>query len=238
MQIDDETLMALSDGQLNEAEAQRVRAAIAQDTNAQARLRQFEETRSRLRALAAQDQAAAPSDTALIARIRAAGLATRQDQQTPALPAAAPANRNRAPLAAIAAMFMAAVVGFGWWQTNETPDGAALTSEQVAALDNLPSGEGLVLADGQDMTIIASYRNGAGEFCREFETHRDEAMQIGIVCRSDGGAPWASRFAADYPVSGGFVPASGDLPELDEYLRQTDAGDPMSAEDEAAELAK
>ena len=75
MQIDDETLMALADGELGQAEAARISAAIADDPEAQARLRLFSESRARLKALSSAAPAA-PYDKDLIARIRAAGSAS------------------------------------------------------------------------------------------------------------------------------------------------------------------
>ncbi|MCZ0962512.1 anti-sigma factor family protein [Paracoccus benzoatiresistens] len=227
MQIDDETLMALADGELDQAEAARVSAAIADDPEAQARLRRFAETRARLRALTAETQAAL-SDDALIARIRAASAAPQA-----ASPVPAPANANRAPLAAIAAALTAAVVGIGWWQMGGTASG--LPQAQVAALDSLPSGEATVLDDGRELTMIASYRTAAGDFCREYETAQGGALTVGVACRQ-GGA-WQQQFASDITAAQGYVPASGDISALDDWLAETGAGEPLTPEDEAITLS-
>lgn len=229
MQIDDETLMALADGELDGAEAARISAAIADDPEAQARLRRFTETRARLRALTAETQTAL-SDKALIARIRAAASAA---QAAPPVARPAPANTNRAPWAAIAAALTAAVLGIGWWQMGDRP--ASLSQAEVAALDRLPSGEAAALDDGRALTMIASYRTAAGDFCREYEIARDKALTVGVACRK--GDAWRQQFASDMTAADGYVPASGDIAALDDWLAETGAGEPLTPEDEAAALS-
>lgn len=230
MQIDDETLMALADGELDRAESARISAAIADDPEAQARLRRFAETRARLKALSTEGPAR-QADDALIARIRAAGVAP----QAPAALAPPPAaNANRAPWAALAAALTAAVVGLGWWQMGDAPDG--LPRAEVAALDSLRSGQATVLEDGRDLTVIASYRTAEGAFCREYETARDASLTVTVACREGG--DWQRQFASDMVATDGYVPASGDIAALDDWLAETGAGDPLTPEDEAAALAE
>lgn len=229
MQIDDETLMALADGELDKAEAARVSAAIARDPEAQARLRRFAQTRARLRALSTETQTAL-SDAALIARIRAG---TGTAQAAPPVAPPAPANANRAPLTAIAAALAAAVVGIGWWQMSAGPD--TLPGAEVAALDSLPSGEAATLDDGRALTMIASYRTAAGDFCREYETARDQSLTVSVACRE--GDAWKKRFASDLTSADGYVPASGDIAALDAWLAENGVGDPLTPEDETAALS-
>lgn len=232
MQIDDETLMALADGELDRAEAARISAAIADDPQAQARLRRFTETRARLRALSGEGPGG-QADNALIARIRAASLAPQAPQAPTPAPAPA-ANANRAPWAALAAALTAAVVGLGWWQMGGAPDG--LPQGEIAALDSLPSGQATVLEDGRDLTVIASYRTTEGAFCREYETAQDASLTVSLACRD--GDTWQRQFASDMTPTDGYVPASGDIAALDDWLAQTGAGDPLTPEDEAAALAE
>ena len=233
MQIDDETLMALADGELGQAEAARISAAIADDPEAQARLRLFSESRARLKALSSAAPAV-PSDKDLIARIRAAGSAAQaQATATPTAPPG-PANTNRAPWAALAAAMALAVVGLGWWQMGDAPDG--LPRAEVAALDSLRSGQATVLEDGRDLTVIASYRTAEGAFCREYETARDASLTVTVACREGG--DWQRQFASDMVATDGYVPASGDIAALDDWLAETGAGDPLTPEDEAAALAE
>lgn len=233
MQIDDETLMALADGELGQAEAARISAAIADDPEAQARLRLFSESRARLKALSSAAPAA-PSDKDLIARIRAAGSAAQAQATVTPTAAPGPANTNRAPWAALAAAMALAVVGLGWWQMGGAP--SDLLQAEVAALDSLPSGQGLELGDGRDLTMIASYRTADGAFCREYETAQDASLTVSVACRDGDG--WQRQFASDMTGLDGYVPASGDIAALDEWLSNTGAGDPLAPEDEAAALAE
>lgn len=235
VQIDDVTLMALADGELDHAEASRVQALIAGDLEAQARFRRFSESRDRLRALAAASDDAT-DDAKLIARIRAASVTSALSAQP--VPQSRPANRNRAPMAALAAALTAAVIGLGWWQGPQTPQSSApvLSADVVAALSSLPSGEGRLLDDGRDLTIIASYSSDDVEICREYETSRDGLMQVVVACRADDA--WTQRFAVELTAPDGYQPATGDIPGLDAYLAQSAAGEPLTLEEEAALLGQ
>ncbi|WP_295044356.1 hypothetical protein [uncultured Paracoccus sp.] len=235
MQIDDETLMALADGELDGAEAARVSAAIADDPQAQARLRRFSETRARLRALS-KAPAGQTDDDDLIARIRAASIAASIPAPVSAAPPPAPAvaaNRNRAPWTAIAAGLMAVAMGLGWWQMTA---GDTLAPAEIAALDSLPSGQAATLEDGNGLTMIASYRTAEGALCREYETEGTARLTVSVACRGSDG--WQRQFASVMTATDDYVPASGDITALDDWLAQTGAGEPLTLEDEAAALAE
>lgn len=233
MQIDDQTLMALADGELDAATAATVSATVKADPALQARLRMFSETRRRLRADAPAVQPS-DKDADLIAMIRAAQTASNTTAKSLPPAAAQPANMNRRPLMAIAAALALAVVGLGWWQ-NGGPSETGLGAGQLAALDSLPSGQTQRLDDGRDLTMIASYQNGDGEFCREYETFGD-AAQIVVACRGSDG--WAERFAVSIQEDPGYVPAAGEIAELDQFLNQSGMGQPLSPEAEATALAE
>lgn len=235
MQIDDETLMAFADGELDPDQSAKVQAAIDADPALQVRLRAFTETRAALKSAIAPQSSL--QDTDLIARIRAASVAppraSAQPEPAPRLPK--PANFNLRPFAtAIAAAMALAVVGGIWWQSGG-PDQGGMAAAQVAALNELPSGEARE-TDGGTMTVIASYRAGDGALCREYETADGHATRVAVACRE--GEDWAERFAVDLTADGGYQPASGDIPGLDDFLTSTGAGQPMTADEEAAALAE
>ena len=229
MQIDDQTLMALADGELDAASAARITAVVKTDPALQARLRMFTETRTRLASTATPQPSAKDAD--LIAMIRAAQAGSAPDTMPPP---AQPANINRRPLMAIAAAAALAVVGLGWWQSGG-PEATGPGAAQTAALDSLPSGQTLRLDDGRDLTMIASYRDGDGAFCREYETFGDDA-QVVVACRDADG--WAERFAIGIKQDPGYVPATGDIAELDQFLQRSGMGEPLSPQDEATALAE
>lgn len=242
MQIDDETLMALADGELAPHLADKVALAVADDPELQQRLERF----TRSRAVLADLAKAAPSpgiDPALGARIRAASVPTDSApfQVVPDTTAAATpklANLNRAPLAAIAAAFALALVGFGWYGMNTDPTSAGTGGAVSAALDSVGSGEGTQLGDGQELTVIASYRNGAGELCREYEIFGGELIpELRVACH-EGAEGWNTRFSLTTGEPGSaYLPASGEEEALDSFLSESGAMAPMTLEEEASALS-
>ncbi|MFC3569106.1 hypothetical protein [Paracoccus simplex] len=236
MQIDDETLMALADGELDPGRAEAVRRAVAADPELQARLRRFEETRRLLAGLRGQGGGAGTgrgsgtgtgTEDPLAAMIRAAAA------KAPPAAAPQPANLNRRPWMAAAASVAVVAIGLGWWQWPEhAPTG--LAEAELAALDNMASGQVQPLADGGELAMIASFRAEGGALCREYETVRGEAQRIVLACR--GTAGWQERFAATATGAGAdYRPASGET-SIDAALAAIGAGAPMTPEEEAQAL--
>lgn len=235
MLMSDETLMALADGELPSDLAKKVMASVKADPELQARLRMFTETRRLLRDDAMHSQPS-PREDALIAQIRAAALTPPATTAAPTAAVAA-ANLNRRPLAAIAAALAAAVFGLGWWwQSGDGHDSGAMPAAQVAALEGLMSGDTSTLPDGQGLTMIASYLTGAGDLCREFETHSDGLMTIIVACRDEAG--WTQHFATNVTAQQDYVPASGEIEALDTFLANAGVGAPLTPDEETAALAK
>lgn len=246
MQISDDTLMALADGELAPELASEVADAVARDPELAARLRKFTETR---RLLSGMGKAApAPAiDPALIARIRAASAG---GADTPAKPpqvqvidttrAATPtlANINRAPLAMVASICILALVGIGWYGMNYDSGPGDTANRLTAALDSQPTGSNIPLGEGGQVTIISTWRNGAGELCREYELSGGAlAPELQVSCHQ-GDQGWNTRFSAVVGDPGtAYVPAEGGFEELDRYLEATGAMAPMTAEEEASALS-
>ena len=246
MQIDDETLMALADGQLDADRAEALRRAVAADPDLQRRLARFTETRRLLGELRQSDTGqpnagqtdAGHSEDPLAAMIRAAAQPAPQpapqqpkpQQTTPP----SPANLNRRPwLAAAASVALAALV-FGWWQQSGAPAPQGLAQPEIAALDELRAGQVRGLDDGTQLSMIASYRGDEGQLCREYETVRDSTIRIVLACRGTEG--WQQRFAAlSATQDGTFQPAS-DESAIDAALQAVGADQPLTPEEEAAAL--
>lgn len=235
MHIDDEKLMAFADGELDPTTAAEIAAAVDADPALRTRLRIFSESRDRLRIEAREmTTQATAQDSDLIARIRAE-TATPTNSGTSSA-AEAPANINRRPLATIAAALALAVIGGGlWWQLGDSRI-ANLEQAHIDALDSLPSGEAQTLDGQTSLTMIASYQTGDGELCREFETHDATDMKIVVACRDQDG--WSQRFAADIEAVEGYVPAAGDIGELDAFLADIKAGAPLAPDQEELALTK
>lgn len=243
MQIDDEALMALADGELSEKERERVAAAVERDPVLHARLQIFVDTRKALARLSGSSEAD-PRDAKLIARINAA----RQLQQTGDIGVTSgqgsmtvtrwfhrvgsvAANLGWRPYAA-AAVAAFAVVALGW-QADQTSGShpTGLSRSIIAALEVTPSGE--VALDG-GLTVIASYHMDDGSFCREYQL-AEPAYDAVIACR-DGGE-WQQKLAVVAGDDQGFSPASGAIDLVDDFLRNSGAGLPLTPEEEAAILA-
>lgn len=239
MDYSDEILMAFADGELDEAQAQEVARAVAADPALSARVAMFRRSREMMRDAFAQDQAKGAQDP-LAAMIRAAG----RDAAAPPAAAApvappAPANMNWRPMA-VAASLALALLGAGWLAMPQRGgDGGQtviLRSDIRAALSRVTSGETEQL-DGYDFTAIASFRNREGELCREYETRTPQRVQLGVACHD--GASWQSRFAA-LSEGGGedYMPASGEVAGLDDYIARAGMSEPLTIEDEDAALAQ
>lgn len=258
MQIDDETLMALADGELDPVRARALRQAVAADPALQARLHRFEETRRLLGGLRSAgdtklgDTKAGDAKTddpgaedPLAAMIRAA---VRPDGA--AVPPVAtvapvrlgaagprpgtPANLSRGPWRAAAASAAIVALGLGWWNWAGAPVAPGLSAAELAALDALPSGQVQPLEGGGELAMIASFRASDGGLCREYETAGATGRRVVLACRGQGG--WAERFAAVAQDGGqDYRPASGTA-TIDAAIAGIGAGAPLTPEDEAAAL--
>lgn len=245
MQIDDETLMALADGEVEPARAAQLHRAIAADPDLQARLHRFQQTRSLLAGLRQDSVAEDP----LAAMIRASVKTGPQAAAAPhvAAPhnahlgaadrvAPPPANLNRRPWLAAAASAAIVALGLGWWEWAGTSAPQGFSTAELAALDRLPSGQVQPLADGAELAMIASFAARDGGLCREYETRDGQSLRMVLACRDDAG--WTPRFAAISQDGGNdYRPASGEG-TIDQAIAAIGADAPLTPEEEAAALGQ
>lgn len=246
MAIDDERLMAYADGALSADEAAEVERAVAEDEALATKVAAFADSRTMAkRALGA----APPVSDKLAATIRAMAEADATRRQGPAGSAQVIdlASRRRTvpfwqlPIAASVAL---AVGVFGGWvgkpATGDSDRIAVAAIEEgalVEALAAVKSGGQTEIGNGATFTAIASFRDGDGQFCREFEHDRAGGdTVVAVACRTE--ETWSVRFAVASAASDdtGYAPASS-LDTLDAWLSATEAGAPMSEDEEAAALA-
>lgn len=238
MPFNDETLMALADGELSPELAREVAAEVKRNPDLAARLHRFTDTRHQL----AQAARAAPEpiiDPALIAQIRAASMTQAAQNgwrvRLSGLPRAA--NLNLRPLAAAAAAFALALVAVGWYGLQPDQQGDIAPAALASLLDGLPSGGKRALDGGGELVMISSYRNNAGELCREYEVYDAVKGQVQISCH-DGESSWSARFTQAIGADGeGYLPASGGSEALDRFLHESGAGAPMTLEEELSALS-
>jgi hypothetical protein len=248
MAIDDEILMAYADGALSAEEAARVEAAMAEDEGLAERVALFADSRT---AMKRAFGAAPPVPEALAAKVRDLVAADAARRAAPA-PSNVPSNvvdlasRRRSvpfwqvPLAASVAL---AVGLFGGWLGQPGPGGdsglalAGLDDPAlVGALESLPSGERVTLDSGAEFAAVATFRDGTGQLCREFEHGIADASTVVVACRGDQDWSVQVAVAAGAAEDEGYAPASS-LEVLDAWMSASEAGAPLSAGDEAAALS-
>ena len=230
MPIEDETLMALADGEIDGDESARLHARIEADPDLAARYALFLQTSDWARQAALTDpDAEIPDD--LSARIRKMAAAAPPAVEK-VVPLRRPALRWQ-PMAIAASLALAAGLSAGLLLAPDAPQtGATLLSAALQErLGSLPSGAQAVLPDGRRVSLVASFTDGAGAFCREYETRAEGGSGlVGVACRS--GEDWSLRFAmATASGKDGYAPASS-LEALDAFYAATGASQPLSAEAE------
>jgi hypothetical protein len=202
MAMDDERLMAYADGALSVAEAAEVELAIAGDATLAAKVAMFADSRAMAKRAFG---AAPPVPGALAARVAAMAAATRAAPLPRGDVIDLAARRRSVPVwqLPIAASIALAVGLFGGWIAKPDADatgGLAVAGLQdaavVAALDTVASGARTDLGGGAAFVAIATFRDGDGQLCREFEHDRSGGGDRGC-----GGVPRGCRL--DRPLCRG-----------------------------------
>lgn len=249
--ISDETLMAFADGELDAETEALVESALGEDDTLAERLAVFLDSRTML-ATTMKPLVEEPVPAALQAGVLAAIAAAGKD--TAALENTAPPEEKVAAFRprqtgaraqrglssasmALAASLAALVVGLGGFMLGQSstsgPEKTVVALNE--ALDTLPSGADLVLARaGESLHMVASFRDGEGHLCREYEIKARSTLTVAIACHGPEG--WQTRLALTNPVAEGYVPASA--PEtVDAFLTGIGAGAPLSVDEEAGDMA-
>ncbi len=245
----DETLMAYADGELDAETMAAVEAAMQSDPVIADRVALFDLSRQRLADGLGEPE---PVSAELLASVKALAdkhNAKAQDPKTPETSVVAfptPAARARTqprwqlPLAASIALLVGLSLGplLPWPDNNDTQQIALTgldTPGLATALATIPSGEEIALADGSSLRPIASFQDGGGTLCREFELDQASGETlVSVACHQEGS--WSLRFAvAAGQNDDGYAPASS-LDALDGYLTAIEAGAPLSVEAEADAL--
>jgi hypothetical protein len=245
-EFEDEILMAFADGQLDAETARRVAATIAVDASVSARVEMFRATRNALREAEARRPLEPVSD-ALMQHVQTSLAPHRVDVDGTNVVSfgprgGRPAFRRPMAIAASVALVVGVVGGFiasGMigLDCGDRLGIAALDNPQIAAaLATVRSGERQQISGGE-IAVITSFRNGVGEFCREFEIDSSGGNTLlSVACHI--GRSWDVRLAVVDAGSDdtGYAPASS-LETLDAYLTATEAGAPMPPDIEAESLA-
>ncbi|MGI3209784.1 anti-sigma factor family protein [Roseovarius tibetensis] len=229
MEIDDETLMALADGEITGDAAARLHARIADDPDLAARYALFTQTGKLVHAAAREGP-----DTVVSAdlgtRIREMGAAVSREADT-VVPIQRGPRWQPMALAASLALVAGLSAGAFFMSGASRTDPLVLNAELQSQLGSLPAGAQAELPDGRDLRIVASFTDKAGAFCREYETTAGGATgYVNVACRD--GSDWSLRFAmATAATATGYAPAAS-LETLDAFYSAIDASQPLSPEAE------
>jgi anti-sigma factor RsiW len=115
---------------------------------------------------------------------------------------------------------------------------SAAEQAEISRLDTVPSGQRRALgagAQGAELELVASFRDGGGTLCREFNLQRTNEAALAVACRH--GERWAVTFASAAPPGGSYAPAAAPSAALDAYVASIGGGAALSAADEARALA-
>lgn len=209
--LDETTLVAYVDGELDAATAREVEEALAEDTEAQALLERLVASTGLVRSAFAA-QLSEPVPERLLDAVR-----------EPSASRSRPAGGTAVPwwarsVSALAASIVLVAVGFGGGflvfggGPTETwdPAGQALAARVIegrklfnGTLENEISGTSLAWRDAESgmgitVTPVKTYRRKQGGFCRDYRIDRDtpngKEIERGIACR-EGDGHWVTRYA-------------------------------------------
>jgi hypothetical protein len=234
MDIDDDTLMALADGEIDGDEAARLHAQIAADPALADRYALFTQSADWVKAASLANPEAAVSPD-LEARIREMA-ATPPPEAENVVPLRRPAPRWRPmALAASVALAVGLLAGLLLAPGGSERDVPMLSAAVQKRLGTLPSGTEAGLPGGRRVSVVASFTDSAGAFCREYETTaQGRDSHVVVACRN--GDDWSLRFAmATAAGNNGYAPASS-LEALDSFYAAIGASQPLSAEAELEHL--
>lgn len=258
--MNDETLIAYLDAELDVAGMDAVEQALDADPSLRLRLQRLVVSGEQLRASYAgvAEEAVPPR---LVQAILSASTPTPTPRQTPparATPAwsmsgwlsrwLGPATGPWMPTA----LASAAALGVGLWLgLAQAPGGDETLAEHqpvndralLVALESLPSGR-VVEAAGRQIELLASFEHHDGRICREFNSSQrdgDGVDHLGLACREPSGdwtlAVLSSEERPADAVHGSYRTASHQQHDvLDRYRSEHLTGQPLTPEREHAWL--
>ena len=178
MELNDETLSALLDGELDAAQRQQVETALASDPGARLRL-------ARMRTADEQLKAAFPLQGSGEQDPLAAMILGYRPDVASLRPAPRRAwYRRSGTLTALAAGISALAIGAVLMLNHGL--GRGVDAALVAALDQLPSGGEQIHGDTRTQLVL-SFKADDGRWCRLFEQQSGKRSSEGLACHGDVG---------------------------------------------------
>lgn len=255
--LDEETLMAYVDGELDPRRAAEVEALLAEDAEARATVRMFRDSAASLRA--PFDQVLRePVPERLLATVNRPPAGKVRDIR---LARRGALSRFLPPTAWARAAAVALLVGAGagyltarWQPAGLEPTARLAASDALLneALETTGSGVAFARRDAgtgmaREIVPLLTFRDAKQRYCREFESALkgpdSQQVSYGVACREDGvwqpQALMASRLIApalrgDPQDQSQYVPAmGGEVASFDTVIQQIMVGEPLKPEEEA-----
>lgn len=230
--VDDQTLMAFADGELDAAESALVRETLEHDAALGERLEKLREVDGLLRAAVAPGSDM-PSRFAALLKPPATVVTLRQRAWIPA----------GAAIAAGLAVWMLGTVllsGSASWLKN-TDDGVAIEGALAAAAMTAPSGQ-LVTAGDLRIRPVVSFVANDGRPCRELYVRESDMAARVIACRNAFADTWFVEALANVPAEelAATYETAGIVrnPVIEAALARLGVKATMGAEDENAAIAR
>lgn len=239
MTFDDETLMAFADGELDAERSRELETALESDDALVDRLAVFIDSR-RLVADALGPLIDEPVPAALLASVESLVEDANRDiasmgTVTPFRPKPERPQLARwlAPMAAGLVAVASGLAGYGLGR-SDSPSGPETIGLIETALASAASGQDMRLDEtGTVLRIIATFEDGQGELCREYELRESGKHTIAVACRLDDG--WTPRLALSNAAPEGYIPAASQE-TIDAFLASIQASQPLSADAEQSVL--
>jgi hypothetical protein len=254
----DEILMYYADGLLEPSERQSIEKLLAEDPELRARLQVFLLTGRSLGAQLLEDEDA--STPAMLPVSCPPAMSSRPFHAKPRFNRAPGFRTAMAASVALAVLTaLLAGLGLGWALRGDGAGTAIVLADFIGvednrviakgalqrALDSLPAGGRITvgLSQGKEirLQIKMTFRNAAGNYCREYEIVRDTPERYaGVACHAGG--RWSVALQAltapSSPAANRTAPAGSGSPAMDAAVGALIEGDPLTREDEAAIMRK
>lgn len=230
--IDDKTLLAYADGELDPGRAAAVERVLASNPALAAKLEQHRRLAGRLRG--AYDPVLKEPIPERLARTAGGGAKVISLAEARAARAAKAAPRNWRTGALVAAgLAVAVVLGQVFWTPQASPVaerwGRLVASDELGrALDAQLSGE------GRATRVQLTFRDRTGAICRSFTG----GVASGVACREDGAWALEALFPGQPATGGDYRMAAGGDPRVMRVVGDMISGDPFDAAQERAAKAR
>jgi len=227
--MDDETLLArFLDGDLDEAEIAAFEDRLEREPALAARLERWlandGAVAQDIEAMLAAKPAPVPAPVMAVTATPIDLAAHRAAKAREAKPAA---RRWFVPASLAASLAAVGLLSLSVLRADDT--------SSLMALETLPAGQAIALADGGELTAVLTFAAADGRWCREFAI---SGQGSGIACREDGSWQAQGEMAEGTAATGdqteGYATAAGaDPAALDDLYASLGAGDPLGPDDEA-----